>query len=501
MEEKYEALKARLAEVHDLNAASALLNWDLQTYMPPAGAAARAEQLATLQRLAHEKFTSDKVGHLLQDLRPFEASLPYDSNEASLIRVARREYERQCRLPAEFVERMVEVGALSYQAWVEARPGSDWSKTQPWLERVLDVSREYSEYFDAKAHVADPLIDMVDAGMSTADIKEIFGQLRTALLPIVRAIISQPPADDSCLHQYFPVAGQLEFARSVVAQFGFDFTRGRQDFTAHPFMTQFAIDDVRITTRVDEQYLGQALFSVMHESGHGIYGQGIDQQLARSLLAGGASSAAHESQSRLWENLVGRSRGFWKHFYPRIQSAFSSQLGGVPLETFYRAINKVEPSLIRVQADEVTYNLHVMLRFDFEIDMLEGRLTVHDLPEAWSARMNDDLGVTPPDHANGVMQDVHWFSGPVGGAFQGYTLGNILSAQFFEAAQKAHPEIPEQIEQGQFATLLGWLQQNVYRHGAKFDTRELVERATGSPVTIDPYIRYLRDKFGEMYSL
>ncbi len=501
MEAKFQELKKRLAEIYDLNMAAAVLGWDMQTYMPPSGAQSRAEQMATLQELSHDKFSADEVGRLLDDLKPSAASLPYDSDEASLIRVARREYDRQRRLPGPFVQRLVETGAMSYQAWVEARPESNWNKTEPWLERTLDLSREYSSYYPDKQHVADPLIDISDAGMTAAEIRRIFSELRAQLVPIVQAITAEAPADDSCLKQYFPGPEQLAFSQKVVAQLGYDFTRGRQDLTAHPFMTQFSIDDVRITTRVDETYLGQTLYSSIHESGHAMYGQGFDHALARTLLADGASSGVHESQSRLWENLVGRSRGFCQYFYPLLQTAFPAQLGNVSLETFYRAINKVERSLIRTDADEVTYNLHIMLRFDLELAMLEGKLAIRDLPEAWNARIKEDLDVGPPDYSHGVMQDVHWFSGQIGGVFQGYTLGNIMSAQFFASAVKAHPEIPEQITQGKFSTLLGWQQQNVYKHGAKFTAPELVERATGSPITIEPYIRYLRNKYGELYPL
>ncbi len=501
MEAKFQELKTRLAEIHDLNMAAAVLGWDMQTYMPPGGAQARAEQTATLQRLSHDKFTSDEVGQLLTDLKPYEASLPYDSNEASLIRVARREYDRNRRLPGEFVQRLVENGAMSYQAWVEARPESDWAKTEPWLERTLDLSREFSSYFPGAKNVADPLIDIYDSGMTAEELLRIFSDLRAQLVPIVKAITARPPADDSCLRQHFPGPEQLAISQKIVAQLGYDFTRGRQDLTAHPFMTQFSIDDVRITTRVDEGYLGQTLYSSIHESGHAMYGQGHDHALARTLLADGASSGAHESQSRLWENLVGRSRGFSQYFYPRLQEAFPAQLGNVSLDTFYRAVNKVERSLIRTEADEVTYNLHIMLRFDMEVAMLEGKLAIRDLPEAWNERMKQDLGIVPPDYSHGVMQDVHWFSGQIGGVFQGYTLGNIMSGQFFDSAVRAHPEIPDQIARGEFSTLLGWLQQNVYKHGAKFTAPELVERATGSPITIEPYIRYLRTKYGELYPL
>jgi carboxypeptidase Taq len=337
--------------------------------------------------------------------------------------------------------------------------------------------------------------------MKTATVRALFAELRKELVPLVQAIAAQPTADDACLRQNFPEAQQLAFGAAVVKQLGYDFSRGRQDKTHHPFCTTFSLGDVRITTRVKEDNLGDALFSTIHEAGHAMYEQGIRRELEGTPLARGTSSGVHESQSRLWENLVGRGRGFWRYFYPELQAAFPVQLSGVPLDVFYRAINKVERSLIRTDADEVTYNLHVMIRFDFELQLLEGKLAVRDLPEAWRERYKADLGIASPDDRDGVLQDVHWFGGQIGGSFQGYTLGNILSAQFFDAALHANPQIPDQIATGEFNALHNWLQENIYQHGAKFTANELVKRATGQPLTIDPYIRYLRTKYGELYKL
>ena len=498
---KLEELKARLMEVSDLRAAAALLSWDQATYMPPGGAAARGRQIATLQRLAHEKFIDPAIGRLLDDLQPYEESLPYDSDEASLIRVARRDYERAIKVPPSFMAEFSQHVAASYEAWAKARPDNDFPAVQPYLERTLDLSRRFADFFPGYDHIADPLIDVADEGMKAATIQALFAELREQLVPLVQAITAQPVADDSCLHQPFPEDRQLAFGLEVVKRFGFDLERGRQDKSPHPFTTNFSIGDVRITTRVKEDDLSEALFSTLHEAGHAMYEQGIRPELEGTPLASGASSGVHESQSRLWENLVGRSRPFWEHFYPKLQETFPEQLGSVPLDTFYRAINKVQRSLIRTDADEVTYNLHVMMRFDFELALLEGKLAVKDLPEAWRERFKTDLGIVPPDDRDGVLQDVHWYSGPIGGAFQGYTLGNILSAQFFEAACRAHPEIPEEIGRGEFATLHAWLRENIYQHGRKYLPLELVERVTGGPIRIEPYIRYLRAKYGELYKL
>ncbi len=363
------------------------------------------------------------------------------------------------------------------------------------------MSRQLANFFPGYDHIADPLIDFSDYGMRAASVRALFAELRAQLVPIVQAITAQPPADDACLHRHFPEARQLEAGATVIARFGYDFKRGRQDKTLHPYCTRFSVGDVRITTRVDENDLGNALFSTLHESGHAIYEQGIRPELEGTPLAHGTSSGIHESQSRLWENLVGRSRGFWQFFYPQLQRSFPEQLGAVTLETFYRAINKVQRSLIRTDADEVTYNLHVITRFDLELELLEGRLAVRDLPEAWRERYQANLGIAPPDDRDGVLQDVHWYAGAIGGAFQGYTLGNITSAQFFEAATRAQPTIPSEIAQGQFATLHGWLKEQIYQHGAKFTAAEIVERATGGPLTIEPYIRYLKTKYGELYNL
>ena len=501
MEDKLQALKERLFEIDDLHAAAALLSWDQTTYMPPGGAAARARQMATLGRLAHEKFIGPAIGRLLDDLRPYEESLPYDSDEASLIRVTRREYDKATRVPPSFVARLSSHQAETYEVWARARPANDFAVVCSSLEKTLDLSRELAGFFPGYEHIADPLIDFSDYGMKAATVRTVFRDLRAQLVPIVQAITAQPAAADACLHCAFPEAVQLAFAHEVIRDFGFDLQRGRQDKSAHPFTTKFSLGDVRITVRVKEGDLGEALFSALHEAGHAMYEQGIDLAYEGTPLAEGTSSGVHESQSRLWENLVGRSRGFWEHYYPRLQAAFPGQLAHVPLEAFYRAINKVQRSLIRTDADEVTYNLHVMLRFDLELDMLEGRLAVRDLPEAWRARFQADLGIVPPDDRDGVLQDVHWFDGVIGGAFQGYTLGNILSAQFYEAALQQHPEIAAEVHEGQFGTLHGWLREHVYRHGSKYTAAELVERATGGPLRVEPYIRYLRTKYGELYAV
>ena len=500
-EAKLGELKRRLSEIADLGSAGAVLGWDQATYMPAGGATARARQGAMLSRLAHEKAVDPALGKLIDSLGPCGASLPYDSDAASLVRVAKRDFEKAIKVPADYVERASAAGSASYDAWTRARPANDFAAMAPFLERTIELAREYAGFFAPYAHIADPLIDGADEGMTTASVRALFAELRRELVPIVHAIAAQPAIDDRALHGSFDEPAQLAFGRAVVERIGYDFERGRLDKTHHPFSTRFSTGDVRITTRVDPNDIGQALFSTIHEAGHAMYEQGVAAGLDGTPLGSGASAGVHESQSRLWENVVGRGRGFWEHFYPVLQETFPDPFRGVPLETFYRAINKVERSLIRTDADEVTYNLHIMMRFDLEVDLLEGRLRVKDLPEAWRTRMEADLGVAPADDRNGCLQDVHWYGGSLGGGFQGYTIGNILSAQFYAAAVKAHPEIPREIAAGRFDTLHAWLTTHLYRYGRKFTPAELVMRATGGPMSIAPYLAYLRGKYGEFYRL
>ena len=494
-------LKHRLLEIDDLNHAAALLRWDQSTYMPPGGAEARGRQTATLSRLAHEKLTDAAIGRLLDQAEKDVASLAYDSDEAALLRVARRSYDEAVRMPNTLISEFNEHQSRIYQAWTVARPANDFATVQPLLEKTLELSRRMAECFPEREHIGDPLIAFSDYGMKASSVRALFADLRTRLVPIVRAVASRPLTDDSCVMQHAPEADQLAFGLQVIKRYGYDFDRGRQDKTHHPFMTKFSLGDVRITTRVREDDVTDALFSTLHECGHALYEQGIRRDFEGSPLANGTSSGVHESQSRLWENIVGRSRGFWEYFYPQIQKAFPQQLGRVPLDTFHPAINKVERSLIRVDADELTYNLHVMLRFDLELDLLEGKIAVKDLARIWRERFEADFGIPVPDDRRGVLQDVHWYSGPIGGAFQGYTLGNILSAQFFATAVKAHPQIPADIRNGEFTTLREWLRTNIYQHGSKFTAAELVERVTGQPLTLEPYMDYLWNKFAPLYGL
>ncbi len=489
-----------MAEAADLVATAAVLEWDAQVKMPPGGAEGRSFQLGTIQKLAHKTFTSPEVGRLLDELQPYAEGLDPDSDDARLLRVTRRLYDMQVRVPSKMVEEFAQLISLGYHAWEQARAENDFPRFHPTLEKIIDNRRRYAELFAPYDHVYDPLLAIYEPGMKTFEVQSIFTALRPQQVALVQAIGERPQVDDSFLHLAFDDQAQWDFGVQVISQFGYDWKRGRQDKSVHPFTISFGINDVRITTRVSPNFINTALFGTMHEAGHALYEMGIDQTLGRSPLAAAASLGVHESQSRLWENLVGRSLPFWEHFYPRLQAAFPQQLGRVALETFYKGINKVAPSLLRVEADEATYNLHIMLRLELEIAIMEGSLAVKDLPEAWNARVQDYLGLTPPDNAQGVLQDVHWSNGYFG-YFSTYALGNLISVQLWERIHTEIPDLQEQIRQGEFSTLLAWLRTNVHRHGLKFEPQELVQRVTGSKIDPTPYVRYLQEKFGAIYGL
>jgi carboxypeptidase Taq len=498
MEEKLNQLKSLLAEIMDLKRVANLLDWDQQTCMPPGGAKERGEQLGTIHRLVHIKLTSDEMGKVLSELKPMVAGLDPDSDEARLVKVTTREYEKRTRVPAELIGELSELSAVAHQAWEQARAEDNFPKFQPYLEKIVELRQRYAACFAPYEHVYDPLLAEFEPGMKTSEVQEIFSALRPQQVALIKEITSRPQVDDSALHQDFDGKRQWDFGVEVITKFGYDWQRGRQDKATHPFTTNFGIGDVRITTRILPDYAGSALFSTMHESGHGMYEQGIAPAYGRTLLGETFSLALHESQSRMWENLVGRSKPFWQHFYPRLQEYFPSQLGNVSLDTFYKGINKVEPSLIRVEADEATYNLHIMLRLELEIALISGELEVKDLPEAWNSRMQDYLGRTPPDNATGVLQDVHWAHGYIG-YFSTYALGNLISTQLWECIHADIPDLENQIREGKFDQLLGWVREKIHRHGSKYDVQELVKQVTGSKIDFSPYIRYLTDKYSNIY--
>jgi carboxypeptidase Taq len=493
-------LKARLRTIDDLRGVERTLVWDQATYMPPKAVDARGRQLALMSGLSHERLADPAIARLLDSVTPWADRQGADSDAAAIARVTRRDHERAARVPAAFVRKLSEHSAKSYDVWTRARPANDFAAVRPYLEKTVELSRELAAFHNGYEHPYDGLIDLAEDGMTVKTVRGLFDELRKGLLPLIEKIRSRPPLDDRCLTGDFPEAAQKAFAEKVVRAFGYDFNGGRQDKTAHPFMIKLGRGDVRITTRYRTNDLSDGLFSTLHEAGHAMYEQGIADALEGTPLFSGTTAGVHESQSRLWENLVGRSLPFWRRWYGDLQATFPKELK-VDVEAFHRAINKVEASLRRTDADEVTYNLHVMLRFDFELALLEGKLKVADLPEAWRARMKQDIGIAPSDDKDGAMQDVHWFGSMVGGQFQSYTLGNIMSGQFFAAARRALPDLDAQVGAGEYSALRGWLTENIYKHGRKFTALEIVERATGEPLSIKPYLAYLNTKYGALYGL
>jgi carboxypeptidase Taq len=497
MQKDMEQLRALMAEIADLQSAGGLLGWDQQVNMPPGGTETRGYQLGILGRIAHERATAPELGKLLERLRAGASSLDPDSDDARLVKVASRDFDKAVRVPASFVEERARVTTAAFQAWHEARQESRFERFRPHLERIVDLLRRYVSFFPPADHPYDVLLDDYEPGMKAAEVSAIFEPLRSRQVALIRKIAAAGQVDDAFLHQPFDENVQWTFGVEVITKFGYDWKRGRQDKSPHPFTAGFSTGDVRITTRVDPQFLGTALFGTMHECGHALYGQGHAAQLERTPLCEGASLAVHESQSRLWENLVGRSRPFWLAFYPRLQELFP-QLRGTPRESFYRGINRVRPSLIRVEADEATYNLHIMLRMELEIGLITGRVSVKELPERWNAGMTEYLGVTPSDDAHGVLQDVHW-SGASMGYFPTYALGNLVSTQLWEAIRRDIPDLEEQVGKARFEGLLSWLRERIHRHGRKFEPQELVRRVKGSGIEAGPYVRYLERKYGEIY--
>ena len=483
-------LRARLAEISDLSRAAGVLGWDQRVTMPSRGTEARAEQLSTLGRIAHERFTDDEIGRLLDRAELEVASLPYDADDRSLVRVTRRDWEKARRVPSELRAEMTLQGARGHHAWVEARRTSDFASFLPYLERNVELKRRYVECFEWSDSPYTPLLDDYEPGMLTTEVRDVFAALRPRLTELVA---SAPDVDASFLAGGdFPPEAQQAFAERVIRTMGFDDDAWRLDPTAHPFCTSFSNRDVRLTTRYRPDDL-ESIWSTMHEAGHGLYAHGIPDALSRTPLGGAPSLGLNESQSRTWENLVGRSRPFWEHWYGPLQDTFPA-LHDIELDAFVRAINRAEPGLIRVDADETTYSLHIILRFELEQELLDGTVALADLPEVWNARMKEFLGVDVPDDARGVLQDVHWSGGGIG-YFPTYALGNVISLQIWEVVRRALPDLDEQIASGDLRTLSDWLRDNLYSLGRKLTPKETIERLTGSPtIEPEPYLAYLGDK-------
>src|SRR5438874_364358 len=469
--------------------------------MPPGGVQSRAEQLSTLLRLSHVRFTSDEVGRLIGELEDELGGRPFDSDEASLVRVTRRDYDQARKLPPDLVAEVARAGSVARPVWEKARHDENFGLFAPYLEKNVELNRRIADAIGYEDRPYDALLDRSEPGMTTAQLEAIFAALKKAIVPLIADIARHADAvDDRVLYRGFDPDLQLAYALGLVKRLGYDLERGRQDISTHPFSTAFGPGDVRITTRVSRDFFNECLFGSIHESGHAMYNQGMGQNIDRTPLWGGPSHGVHESQSRFWGNLVGRSLPFWRHFYPSLVAMFPEPLREVDEEAFYRAVNRSYPSLIRVEADEVTYNMHVLLRFELENEMLEGKLKVMDLPEAWNARVKSYLGVDVPNDRQGALQDIHW-SFVSFGIFPGYTIGNLIGAQLMEKVRADIPDLDSQIERGEFGALLGWLRKNVHRHGRKFTPNELMERATGKPLTAAPWISYVQRKYGALYGL
>lgn len=495
MNDKLEQLKRRLGEVVDLHRVGGLLDWDQQVLMPSGAASLRADEVATLDRLANELFTADEVGRLLDDLAPYEESLDADSDDASLIRVTRRHWEKERKVPSELRGEMAHAAATALPVWIDARRRSDFDAFLPYLERNVELKHRYIECFDGSKPAYDVLLDDFEEGMETAEVEEVFDKLKLELPPLIETAIASS-VDDSFLQGPFSVDKQRDLNREILDRLGWDPIYWRLDEIVHPAAYGLGTTDVRITTRYAEDSL-ESLFSTMHEFGHGLYERQVDPALERTPLCTGVSLGLHESQSRMWENLVGRSLPFLRFLFPRLQQAFPEQLGAVDVEGFHRAVNKIEPSLIRVDADQVTYNMHVILRFELEQEVLAGSVRLKELPEAWNARMKEYLGVDVPDARRGVLQDVHWSGGAIG-YFPTYSLGNVMSLQIWERVRDALPDLDDQLERGEFGPLREWLRENLHRYGSKFTPQETLERAAGSRLDAGPYIRYLKEKVEEL---
>ena len=490
MADPLDRLKERLAQVTDLGKIARLLSWDQQTMMPPAGTGHRADQAATVQRLAHELFTDPEVGRLLDELRPVEESLDPDSDDAALIAVTRRDYEKAVRVPASLRAKMAHAAAEARPVWVKAKAEADFPSFLPSFERIVELKREYVDYVaDGAAERYDVLLDDYEPQTTTAEVRTLFEELKPPIVKLI-AELREQDVDDSFLHGDFPPDRQRALSHEVVDLFGHRPDSWRIDPTEHPFASGPGRDDIRITTNYHPDSV-ESLFSTMHEYGHGLYGHQLPQHLERLPTGQACSLGIHESQSRLWENLVGRSLQFWRLFYPRLQGTYPEVLGDVDLDRFHAGIHAVRPSLIRIQADEVTYGMHVMLRFELEQDIVEGRVELRDLPQRWNEKMSEYLGVDVPDDAQGVLQDVHWSAGSIG-YFSTYLIGTVASVQIWEAAGRDLPELDEQVGRGEFAPLREWLGGHVHSLGRKFSPQETLRRATGSTLSAQPYLEYLR---------
>src|SRR5579863_1338840 len=485
-------LGARLAEISDLHRASSLLHWDQNTMMPPLGAPLRAEHLATLSRITHERFISERTGELIEAAAEELDGLPPDAVQARIVSEARRLYEKDRRVPLELAAERAKASSHGYRVWIRARADNDFGSYVPVLERNFQLARDYIACFDDYADPYDVVLDDFVPGMRTTEVSDLFRELREQLLPLIAELAGRE-IDVRPLHIDYPVSGQRQLVDQVLRWMGFDESSWRLDDTIHPFETSLAVTDVRLTTRFLPSYFPMALYGGMHECGHGLYESGIDPDLQRTPLGTVRSSAVHESQSRLWENMVGRSRAFCSSLAPVVLEHSHGALSGLEPDALFRAVNAVQPSLIRVEADETTYGLHVILRFELECQLLSGALEVADLREAWNTRMREYLGIDVSSDADGVLQDVHWSAGLVG-YFPGYAIGNLIAGQLWEQARTELPDLDEQLAVHELQPLREWLRERVYQHGSRYTDRELLGSVVGGPVAVQPFVDHLRGK-------
>ena len=490
-------LKQRYAEVHDLHMAAAVLQWDQEVLMPPKGAKGRGEQLSTLASLAHRLFTNADMGALIESEK---SSAAPGTDDALAVEELAYDYERATRLPESFVAEFTEAQSAAYHAWVKAREGSDFALFKPHLERMVDLSRRKADYYGFEDSPYDALLEEYERGVTAAQLTPLFALLAERQKALVAAIAAAPAPDIAWLDQEWPVDAQWDFTMQVLRDLGYDFDAGRQDKSVHPFTTHFDVQDVRITTRVHPRELFSALTGSIHECGHALYEQGLRLEDRRTPLGYAIGLGIHESQSRLWENMIGRSRPFWEHYAPALRAAFPEKLDAIGVDELYRAVNAVQPSLIRVEADECTYNLHVVLRFEIEQALIEGTMRVEDVPEAWNAKMGEYLGLEVPDDAHGCLQDIHWSHGSLG-YFPTYALGNLYAAQLMETIERDLPTLWDDIATGKFEPLLTWLREKVHRVGRRKRAPQLIEEITGTPPESAPFLRYLEQKYGELYGI
>jgi carboxypeptidase Taq len=498
-EQAYRELIGLLREVALFGSIGSLLGWDERVGMPPAGAEHRSNQSSLLARKVHEQFTSPRIDELLREVE--SGGFGVDGDRTANIREVRRQYDRATKLPGSLVEEMAKTEVLAQQAWAEARAKNDFPAFAPWLEKWVELKRQQANCYGYRGHIYNALLEDFEPGETAENLSVVFESLRGPLVELIGKIVSSGRrAPLEILERHYPAEGQAKLAREAAAAVGFDFSAGRLDVSTHPFCSGIGPGDTRMTTRYDEKYFGDAFFGVLHETGHGLYEQGLPKEYFGQPLGEAISLGIHESQSRMWENLVGRSRSFWKFFMPKARAIFAEQLKDVSEEQWYFAVNDVRPSLIRTESDETTYNLHILLRFELEKAMLTGDLKIADLPAAWNQRMKQYLGVEVPDNTRGVLQDIHWSGGAMG-YFPTYTLGNLYAAQFFEQARRDLGDLDGQFARGEFGPLLGWLREKIHRQGKRYRAPELVQRVTGRGLSAEPLLKHLRGKAAELYGV